>query len=96
MIGLPVDTVHISAYTAEWTRLFQAERPLIQAAIDPFIRFRDELPQNSATMREYAALKQPLAQQFADDFPTYHAGKSDFIRQVLQRELAEPDRSEQP
>jgi GrpB-like predicted nucleotidyltransferase (UPF0157 family) len=53
------------------------------------IRFRDELRGHPETLQAYAELKQRLAQQFADNFPAYHAGKDAFIKHILQRALSE-------
>jgi GrpB-like predicted nucleotidyltransferase (UPF0157 family) len=48
------------------------------------IGFRDYLRTHPDVALAYADLKLQLAQQFATDFPAYHAGKDAFIKQVVQ------------
>ena len=46
--------------------------------------FRDYLNAHPEAAREYAALKQALAGQFADNRAAYTKGKSEFIGQILR------------
>lgn len=46
------------------------------------IAFRDALRINRASAREYAELKQKLAQQFPKDIASYSAGKKEFIERL--------------
>ena len=50
------------------------------------IRFRDYLRAHPDTANAYAELKRRLAEQYPNDRPAYLAGKTDFIRQVLEGE----------
>jgi GrpB-like predicted nucleotidyltransferase (UPF0157 family) len=53
------------------------------------LAFRDYLRSDADVARRYAALKHQLAQRFEHDREAYTAAKTDFIRGVLQRALAE-------
>jgi GrpB-like predicted nucleotidyltransferase (UPF0157 family) len=55
------------------------------------IAFRDYLRSHAAAAREYAALKQRLAQRYPVDVGSYNLGKSSFIRRVTERALRSPD-----
>jgi GrpB-like predicted nucleotidyltransferase (UPF0157 family) len=49
------------------------------------LAFRDRLRTKSEVATEYAALKQDLAERFADDREAYTDAKSDFVHRVLGR-----------
>ena len=51
--------------------------------------FRDALRADPDLLEAYAALKNELAAQHADDRKAYSAGKSEFIRAVLERSVAD-------
>jgi len=53
------------------------------------IRFRDYLRAHADVVAAYAELKLRLAQQFATDFPAYHAVKDTFIKQVVHAAFAD-------
>ena len=50
---------------------------------DRWLHFRDRLRTHPETNRQYRALKQALAEQFAGNRPAYTEGKSDFIESIL-------------
>jgi GrpB-like predicted nucleotidyltransferase (UPF0157 family) len=55
------------------------------------IAFRDYLRSHAAAAREYAALKQRLAQHYRIDVGSYNQAKSSFIRRITERALRSPD-----
>jgi len=52
------------------------------------LTFRDALRGDPGLMQRYAALKQQLAAEHADDREAYTAAKTDFVRAVLRRRPA--------
>lgn len=46
--------------------------------------FRDYLNSHPAAAREYAKLKQRLAERFADDRASYTRGKAEFVKSILR------------
>ncbi len=49
------------------------------------LAFRDRLRSGPEVAAEYAALKQDLAERFADDREAYTDAKSDFVRRLLEQ-----------
>ena len=56
--------------------------------------FRDLLRRDIAVRREYAGLKQTLAERYPGDRKAYTEGKSDYIRRILKDR--QPDRATNP
>ena len=53
------------------------------------LAFRDELRRDPGAAAEYAALKRRLAAEHPRDIQTYVDGKTDFIRSIEARALAD-------
>jgi GrpB-like predicted nucleotidyltransferase (UPF0157 family) len=49
------------------------------------LRFRDYLRTHPSARREYAQLKQNLAQEFADDLLAYQRAKLPFVQKILSK-----------
>lgn len=62
----------------------------VVAASDPqwhaYLRFRDCLRRDRVLREEYAQIKTRLSKEFPHDRPSYTAGKTVFIRRILQSE----------
>lgn len=52
------------------------------------IAFRDALRQNPELAQEYAALKRPLAQDFANDREAYTDAKAPFIQNAIRMQIS--------
>jgi GrpB-like predicted nucleotidyltransferase (UPF0157 family) len=57
------------------------------------LAFRDALRADPQVALRYEALKWSLAERHRNDRVAYTEAKSDFVREVLERALAEPPRS---
>jgi GrpB-like predicted nucleotidyltransferase (UPF0157 family) len=58
-----------------------------------YILFRDYMRSHPEARKEYAGLKEVLADQYADEREKYTAGKHDFIQHILELAKKETDRS---
>jgi GrpB-like predicted nucleotidyltransferase (UPF0157 family) len=49
------------------------------------ILFRDHLRTHPKAVKEYEDLKKQLAEKFVTDFDAYNAGKTDFIKSIIEK-----------